>query len=296
MPKLSVMLPVYNAQRTISRAIKSILEQTFNDLELIVVDDGSTDSTRNLIGSINDSRIKYFFQPHQGVAAASNLAFNQSGSQLVARMDADDFAHTTKFEKQVKYLTENELDVVGCKIQIRDASGGCPESMLRYQKWINEISTDPAKILSLRFVEFPLVNPTILAKRKYFEIGFDTNALPEDYDLFLTAAANGMKFGKVPEVLFDWTERDDRLTRTEARYSTEAFDECRKKHLKSGPLKNVTEVDLWGAGKTGKRWMRWLIENQVKVRRLFDVSPRKIGKDDSRFSSPARRGSDPSFR
>lgn len=277
MPKLSVILPVYNAVNTIDRAIDSILAQTFTDFELIVVDDGSTDGTLENVGTYTDVRLSVFSKEHTGVVGTANVAIEKSSSELVARMDADDFAHPTKLEKQVDYLQDFDLDVVGCQIRIHDRHGQCPLSMQRYEDWINRDTLSESQISLLRFVEFPLVNPTVLAKRSYFEIGFEDNDLPEDYDLFLKAVSLGMRAGKVPEKLFDWSDHSNRLTRTDDRYSPTAFDLCRKKHLRLGPLNDIKSIDLWGAGKTGKQWMRWLIDEGVNVRHLFDVNERKIG-------------------
>lgn len=278
MPKLSVILPAYNAAKTINRSINSILGQSFSDFDLIVVDDGSSDATLEELSRYSDSRLKVFSNDHHGVAKTANFALQQSTSDLVVRMDADDFAHPTKFQKQIDYLQKFDLDVVGCQIKICNESAHCPLSMKRYEDWINHETLLASQISMLRFVEFPLVNPTILAKRSYFKIGFEDNDLPEDYELFLKAISNGMKFGKVPEYLFDWFDHGDRLTRTHQSYSPEAFDLCRKKHLRLGPLNKVSEVDLWGAGKTGKHWMRWLLAEGIDVRHVYEVNQRKIGK------------------
>ena len=78
-------------------------------------------------------------------------------------------------------------------------------------------------------------------------------------------------------MLFDWIDSGDRLTRTAARYSPEAFDRCRKIHLLDGPLSGKTTVDLWGAGQTGKPWLRWLQGEGFTVRHAVEVSPKKIG-------------------
>ena len=81
----------------------------------------------------------------------------------------------------------------------------------------------------------------------------------------------------MPEVLFDWIDSGNRLTRTDARYSPEAFDRCRKTHLLNGPLAGKNEIDLWGAGQTGKPWLRWLQAEGFTVRHVVEVSPKKIG-------------------
>ena len=111
----------------------------------------------------------------------------------------------------------------------------------------------------------------------FFELGYQNDDLPEDYDLMLRAVAVGMRFGKVESSLFDWFDTSGRLTRNDARYRPEAFMKCRRQRLLEGPLAGHSTVDVWGAGKTGKPWLRWLQSEGRRVRRAYDVHPRKIG-------------------
>ncbi len=276
MPKVSVVLPVYNAADTVARAICSILDQTLRDIELIVVDDGSTDETVAIIQQFGDRRLRLVSCAHRGVTAAANSGTELAVAPIIARMDADDFAYPLRLERQLQLLNEQNLDAVGCQVRIVNELRDDSPSMGRYVRWINEETVEVERISALRFVELPLVNPTILARRSYWELGFRSNDLPEDYDLMLRAAAQGMRFGKVHEVLFDWSDHPDRLTRVDSRYSMEAFMRCRQLHLRAGPLRDVRCVDVWGIGETGKPWLRWLQAENIAVRHGYDVNERKI--------------------
>ena len=276
MPEVSVILPVFNGAGTIARAVCSILDQTLREIELIVLDDGSTDETVAVSRKIRDPRLRLIQRAHLGVATAANTATELAVAPIIARMDADDFADPLRIEKQLQLLHEQNLDVVGCQVRIVNESCHVARSMQRYERWINEETIDAQQISALRFVEFPLVNPTILARRGYFEMGFRDSDLPEDYDLMLRATAQGMRFGKVDEVLFDWTDHPGRLTRTDSRYTFEAFTRCRRLHLLAGPLRDVNCVDLWGVGQTGKPWLRWLQARNITVRRGYDIDERKV--------------------
>ncbi len=275
MPEVSVVLPVFNGAGTIARAISSILEQTLREIELTVVDDGSTDETVAVVRKLRDPRLRLIQCAHLGVATAANTATEFAVAPVIARMDADDFSYPLRMEKQLQRLHEQDLDVVGCQVRILDESCQVAGSMHRYEHWINEETIGTRQILALRFVELPLVNPTILARRGYFEMGFCDSDLPEDYDLMLRAASQGMRFGKVEEVLLDWTDHPGRLTRTDSRYTFEAFTRCRQLHLLAGPLREVDCVDLWGVGQTGKPWLRWLQAQDIAVRRGYDIDRRK---------------------
>ena len=275
-PRVSVVLPVRDAAATVERAARSILDSTLRELELIVIDDGSGDNSAAIIRQISDPRLRLVQQDALGVCAAANRGTAEARAPVIARMDADDFSHPARLEKQLSLLHHSGANMVGCRVRIVDALGRAVGSMQRYEQWSNSL-TEPGRIAAMRFVELPIVNPTLLAKREVFELGFRDGAWPEDYDLCLRALGQGHTAAKVPEVLFDWIDSGDRLTRTDERYSPEAFDRCRRAHLLDGPLAGKTEVDMWGAGQAGKPWLSWLLAKGFTVRHVVEVSPKKIG-------------------
>jgi glycosyltransferase involved in cell wall biosynthesis len=103
-PKVSVYIPTYNYGRFLAEAIQSVLDQTFQDWELIVVDDGSTDNTREVVDAFQDPRIHYIYQENQGNPAARNTALRLVKGEYVACLDADDILFSEKLEKQVAQL------------------------------------------------------------------------------------------------------------------------------------------------------------------------------------------------
>lgn len=277
-PEISVVLPVHNARRTIGRAVRSILSQTHEDFELIVVDDGSSDGTADALKPLlSDRRMSLCSIAHRGVAGAANHATKLARGRLIARMDSDDWSHPRRLQLQRAYLNTNGCDVVGSRVQIVDVNQHRPESLRRYETWVNEETATAESILALRFVEFPLVNPSILARREYFELRFRDGDFPEDYELMLRAAEAGMRFGKVPENLLQWSDHPNRLTRQDPRFSEQAFLSCRQKFLLRGPLCNSSIVDLWGWGRAGKPWVRFFKSSGIGIRYGYDVSPRRIG-------------------
>ena len=275
-PRVSVVLPVRDAAATVERAARSILDSTLRELELIVIDDGSADNSAAIVRQISDPRLRLVQQDALGVCAAANRGTAEARAPVIARMDADDFSHPARLEKQLSLLHHSGANMVGCRVRIVDALGRAVGSMQRYEQWSNSL-TEPGRIAAMRFVELPIVNPTLLAKREVFDLGFRDGAWPEDYDLCLRALGQGHTAAKVPEVLFDWIDSGDRLTRTDERYSPEAFDRCRRAHLLDGPLAGKTEVDMWGAGQAGKPWLSWLLSKGFTVRHVVEVSPKKIG-------------------
>jgi glycosyltransferase involved in cell wall biosynthesis len=107
MTTISVIIPAYNAQRTILETIQSVQQQTIKDLEIIVIDDGSTDQTLNVVKSIKDSRIQIFAYPNSGVSTARNRGILKANSEYISFIDADDLWTPDKLEKQLAALKSN---------------------------------------------------------------------------------------------------------------------------------------------------------------------------------------------
>lgn len=122
-PALSVFMPVYNAGEYLRPAIESVLSQTFSDFEFLIVDDGSTDHSVDIIQSYDDPRIRLIRQENQGCYPARNRAIAEACGEFLANMDADDISLPERFAKQVAYLRENPevvlvgTHVLGCDVE-----------------------------------------------------------------------------------------------------------------------------------------------------------------------------------
>jgi glycosyltransferase involved in cell wall biosynthesis len=114
-PLVSVVMPVHNAEQYLKEAINSILNQTYTNFELIIVNDGSSDESETIIKSLNDARITYHkFEQQQGIVAALNYGLQITKGDFVARMDADDVCYKNRLEIQVNYLLSNpEVGILG---------------------------------------------------------------------------------------------------------------------------------------------------------------------------------------
>jgi len=122
MTLFSVIIPAFNRAKIINRAINSILEQTFSDFEIIVVDDGSTDDTKNKVLSIRDSRIKYIYQSNNGVCAARNYGFSVASSEYIAFLDSDDYVENNWLEDFRNEILLDSPDLVFCNVKLLDLS------------------------------------------------------------------------------------------------------------------------------------------------------------------------------
>ena len=110
-PLVSVIMHVYNSSEYLIESIESILNQTFRNFELIIINDGSTDESEKIIKSYADKRIVFFIQENKGLASTLNRGINQARGNWIARMDADNISYPNRLEEQLKFLINNKACV-----------------------------------------------------------------------------------------------------------------------------------------------------------------------------------------
>jgi len=184
MPAVSVLMPCYNASQWVDEALESLARQTLSDIEIVCVDDGSSDDTRLHLGrwAARDRRVRVAVQPHAGVIAASNNGLQSCTAPYVARLDADDRAHPERLERQAAFLDAHpEVGVVSSLVT------GFPASQVRqgfaiYLEWLNGLVSHE-QICREIFVESPLPNPSVMYRRDLvMEIGaYQERGWPEEY-------------------------------------------------------------------------------------------------------------------
>lgn len=124
MPRVSVLIPTWNREKYLGEAVESVLNQTYRDFEVVVVDDGSTDGTEDLVRRFG--RVRYVWQPHSGIPAARNRALAEARGEFVAWLDSDDLYVPDKLEKQVAYLDAHpECEIVFCLVQSFSSIADC---------------------------------------------------------------------------------------------------------------------------------------------------------------------------
>lgn len=282
-PRVSVLMPAYNAASTLPRAVESILRQTMGDLEFVAVNDGSTDETLSILHryASDDERLRIIDTPHGGIVPALNAGLAAARGALVARMDADDWSHPDRLRLQCNYLeTHADIDLVSCAVDF----GGCRESCAGYAEyvdWINALLT-PEAIATHRFRESPLAHPSVMFRKECIDIhgGYRDGPFPEDYELWLRWLGRGVRMGKCEETLLTWSDPPSRLSRTHANYAPAAFQAMKAPYLAAW-LEANNPFHPWvcvvGAGQVGRKRARLLLEHGVRIRCWIDIDPRKIG-------------------
>ena len=198
-PLVSVLMPAYNSELYIAEAIQSILNQTYQNIELIIFDDGSSDKTRQLIQGFTDPRIiKVLSDQNYGVVRARNEMIDRTTGKYIALMDADDIADPTRLEKQVSVLETGKYDLCGSAQWVLDEGTG------RIKKSKDRFSD--ADLRALLSVYCSLCNSAMTGKAEIFKrFKYDTSILTsEDYYLWVQMAAAGFRFLNLPECLITY--------------------------------------------------------------------------------------------
>jgi hypothetical protein len=205
-PAVSVVLPVYNSEPYLGEALDSILQQTFDDFELIAVYDASIDNSRNRLedAARRDARVSVVDGPGRGLVDALNLGLARARGEFIARMDADDVSQSTRFARQVEYLRANpQIAVVGSAITLIDAAGKVMREI--------EYPLTPAEVA--RFLietGSALAHPAVMARRDaMLSVGGYRSLFQhaEDYDLWLRLAEHH-SLANLPERLLRYRHHD----------------------------------------------------------------------------------------
>lgn len=251
LPLISILMPIYNDETVVGHCLESIHKQSFSNFEVIVVDDGSTDQSKEMLAEFarSDSRIRIFGQTHKGIVDSLNFGLSHCRGKYIARMDGDDWMDPQRLEKQLEFIEKHkDLGLIGSLVE------GIPQTT-PYQQWSNSLVTHEA-IENELFVESPIMHPTFFGRREVFEAleGYRAHPWAEDYDFLLRASQQKIRFGKVAEYLVRKKDSPTRLSRTDWKYKRPAMFEAKVHYfLKSGFLKEKKGVVIAGTGSSGRK-------------------------------------------
>jgi glycosyltransferase involved in cell wall biosynthesis len=213
-PLVSVLLPVYNGEKYLRQAVESILAQSFEDYEFIIIDDGSTDGTLWILQhySVQHPTLKIISRPNKGLTVTLNEGLAMAKGEFLARMDADDISMPRRFEKQVKYLREHpDCVLVGSRVLLIDPEG------LPIRESCSEVAHEEIDGAHLNR-GWPVVHPAVMmrtaAVRQVGGYREPYNML-EDLDLFLRLGEIG-KLANLPEVLLKYRQHFESVTHGKA--------------------------------------------------------------------------------
>jgi len=209
-PAITVLMPVFNGAKHLREAIDSILAQTERDFEFLIIDDGSTDNTAEILSSYSDPRIRRLQNNvNLGLVASLNIGISQARGTYLARMDADDISLPDRFKHQLTFLEQEQADIVGCHFEIMDAAG-------------NFVQTVEAPLTADSFTAclantVPFAHGSVMLRLAFLQrhlLRYDPNPCAEDYDLWVRMYAYGAKMINVPLLLFRYRDYGSSLSKT----------------------------------------------------------------------------------
>lgn len=216
---ISIITPTYNRATFLKLAIESVLRQSFEGFEMIIVDDGSTDNTREIVKQFDDERLIYYFQKNQGQSVARNVAIGMAKGSYISFLDSDNLWFPNKLELSLKAFSDNpSADIVYGDGVIIDESGGelSRKNMARYSGRIT------AQLLRDNFVS---MNTTMVKRHCFEEMGGLNNKrkVADDYDLWLRFSSR-YYFQYIPQFMAYYRVMKDQISSDKARRF--ASNEC----------------------------------------------------------------------
>ncbi len=278
--RVSILMPVKDAEAFLPQCLESILAQSESNWELLAIDDHSSDASHQILAhhAQKDHRIRVFRNNGKGIIDALGLAFSMSSGNLITRMDADDKMLPNKLEVlatnlvnkgmghialgQVKYFSDSELK----------------DGYLKYENWLNELTRNGQNYRDI-YKECVIPSPCWMVYRDDLLKceAFTPNTYPEDYDLCFRFYRENLNVIPCDEVLHLWRDHPERSSRTDENYADNRFLELKLNWFLKLDHDPTRTLLIWGAGSKGKRMAQMLTDQQVPFRWVCN-NPNKIGK------------------
>ena len=238
-PRVSILMPVYNVAPYLREAMDSILAQTFQDFELIVLDDCSPDNSAEILDTYTDERIvRYRGEKNMGLSNVLNVGMAMARGELIARMDSDDISTPERLATQVAYLDAHpEVDLCSFGMELFGA---------KQETWVREANVEDVKITAL--FHSPILHASSVWRRASFErmgLRFLQEMVPaEDYDMWTRAMAAGLKLVNIPEVMYHYRIHPSQAT-TQTDKTARKDREVKSNYLRMlYPTEDMSAVNL----------------------------------------------------
>ena len=277
---VSIIVPYKNPLPYFEDCLKSILNQSYKKLQIILVNDHSTDNSEKLAlkFSKEDSRLELVNNIGKGIIDALNTGNEIARGKYITRMDADDIMTENKIEILRSLLEKkktNYIAVGGVKYFASKKSMG--NGYLKYANWLNELTSEERNFKEI-YKECTIPSCCWMMNRSDFENikGFKKLNYPEDYDFLFRVYYNQIKLTTTKEIIHLWRDHPMRTSRHSKDYEFKNFIPLKVKYLVENELKTKEELVLWGCGKKGKLLAKKLIENNSSFTWISN-NQKKIG-------------------
>lgn len=280
-PLISILLPFKNTQDFIEECIVSILNQTYANWELIIVDDGSTDTSYNIVNDFAkiDNRIMLLKNTGSGIIDALRFAFKHCNGELITRMDSDDIMLTNKLEVLADNLLEFGKGHIATGMVEYFSEHGIGKGYKEYESWLNSL-TKTGNNFSEIYKECVIPSPCWMVYKSDLIAcdAFNPKTYPEDYDLAFRFYKHQLKCIPCDTVLHNWRDYSTRTSRTHKSYAENHFLDLKLKYFLELDYNPKKTLVVWGAGKKGKIVAKKLVERKVTFKWICN-NPNKIGRD-----------------
>ena len=280
MPLVSILIPFKNTAQFLVECLDSILKQTYEDWEVVAINDHSTDNSLSIVETYikKDSRFQVFSNKGTGIIPALQMAYANCSGKFITRMDSDDIMKPNRLKVMTDLLTKHGKGNVSVG-QVRYFSErGISDGYSRYEKWLNGLTALGSNYSEI-YKECVIPSPCWMTYREDFEScgGFESNRYPEDYDLTFRFYEKGLNVVPCNEVLLLWRDYDTRASRTHEHYAQNYFLEIKLHYFLRLDHNKKRPLVVWGAGFKGKKTAKGLIKKDVDFTWICD-NPNKISK------------------
>lgn len=262
MAKISVIMPVFNAEAYLASAIDSVVTQTFTDFELIIINDGSTDGSLEIIERFakQDARITVISRENRGLVSSLNEAIAMANGTYIARMDADDICYAERFERQLAFLESHpEIDLVGTRFELL-YENNVDEDTKKEMQIFYENAHEPIDYVHNKesiLEGYKILHPTWMFRKTLIDkIGKYHECISEDNEFLFRAAMSGCLLGRVEECLLKYRVSNSSVTgkNRKSQISKKSCIEFKLDYLQkqmSEKFQNMKYV-IWGADISGE--------------------------------------------
>ena len=225
-PQVTVLMPVYNGELYLRKAIDSILNQSFYDFEFLIINDGSVDKTEKIIKTYKDCRIKYISNPiNKGISCTLNQGIKIARGEYIARMDCDDISLPMRLQKQIEFM-KNHNDISACGTWIKTIGNK--------SGFINKYFTKPSDIKASLLFNTSLAHPSVMIRKSVIDennLRYDKEHLHfEDYSLWVELSRCS-KLANLPKILLLYRSHKSSICHSHTSAQAKGASFIRKKQL-----------------------------------------------------------------
>ena len=279
--KVSIVIPVKNTAEFLPECLESIISQSYSNWEALVVDDGSTDNSVQIVSDFakKDHRIRLLTNSGTGIIDALKTAYAVANGKLITRMDSDDIMTSDKLLKMSTMLKTYGKGHVALGLVKYFSKEGLKDGYKRYEKWLNRLTKKGGNFNEI-YKECVIPSPCWMVYTSDFERceGFKPNIYPEDYDLAFRFFKYGLKCIPNNEVFHHWRDYAIRTSRTSEHYAENSFLELKLHYFMELSYDPSKTLIIWGAGTKGKKMAKLLSKSTIPFEWICD-NPKKIGKE-----------------